>query len=107
MDIFAKQLGLEESNLNEVIQDIETSLNVETINKDEIQEPTTEVEIISEQADIKLPALFVNANTNVAIPTDPNELIEFIHKNPFFNEYIREKDLIKLGIKNMWGYYER
>ena len=78
MDIFAKQSCLEKSELNEVIQDIETSLNAETTSKDEIQEPTTEAEIVSEQADIKLPALFVNANTNVAIPTDPNELIEFI-----------------------------
>ena len=36
MDIFAKQSGLEQSDLNEVIQDIETSLNVETTSKDEI-----------------------------------------------------------------------
>ena len=78
MDIFAKQSCLEKSELNEVIQDIETSLNAETTSKDEIQEPTTEVEIVSEQADIKLPALFVNTNTNVAIPTDPDELIKFI-----------------------------
>ena len=78
MDIFAKQSGLEQSDLNEVIQDIETSLNVETTSKDEIQEPTTEVEIVSEQADIKLPALLLDTNTDVVIPTDPEQLNQFI-----------------------------
>lgn len=77
MDIFAKQSGLEQSDLNEVIQDIETSLNVETTSKDEIQEPTTEVEIVSEQADIKLPALLLDTNTDVVIPTDPEQLNKF------------------------------
>ena len=30
-----------------------------------------------------------------------NELIEFVNKNSSLKEYIREKDLIKLGIKNI------
>ena len=78
MDIFAKQSGLEQSDLNEVIQDIETSLNIETTSKDEIQEQTTEVEIVSEQADIKLPALLLDTNTDVVIPTDPEQLQKFV-----------------------------
>lgn len=78
MDIFAKQSCLEKSELNEVIQDIETSLNAETTSKDEIQEPTTEVEIVSEQADIKLPALLLDTNTDVVIPTDPEQLQKFV-----------------------------
>ena len=30
-----------------------------------------------------------------------SELIEFINKNSFFKEYIRRKDIMKLGIKNL------
>lgn len=111
--MFHTSLNTTEARFDEVFQTESPSFDIEATIEDEIQEPTTEVEIVSEQEYINLPVL-LDINTDVVIPTDPKQIQEFILVQKagvelgkaFLKKPNLPKDIYKTVLENTQQYAE-